>query len=154
MKVSKSQRYLGDIISSSGTMKETIEDRRNKGWGKLSDISGILSEMPDSRKVEIGLRMREAKLINGMIYSTEAWSKISDSELVRLEQVDMSLLRSLTEGHSQTSKAFVLLEFGVLKIRHLIMIRRLMYHHHLITRSDQELIKKSVLKTKAKQPEG
>ena len=75
MKVSKSQRYLGDIISSSGTIKETIEDRQNKGWGKVSDISGILSEMPDSRKVEIGLRMREAKLITGMIYSTEAWSK-------------------------------------------------------------------------------
>jgi len=52
-----------------------------------------------------------------MIYSTEAWSKIFDSELVRLEQVDMSLLRSLTEGHSKTSKAFVLLEFGVLKVK-------------------------------------
>ena len=71
-------------------MRETIEDRRNKGWGKVSDISGILSEMPDTRKVEIGLRMRVAKLINGMIYSTEAWSKISDWELVRLEQVNMS----------------------------------------------------------------
>ena len=129
-------------------MKETIEDRRNKGWGKVSDISGILSEMPDSRKVEIGLRMREAKLINGMIYSSEAWSKISDSELVRLEQVDMSPLRSLTEGHSKTSKAFVFLEFGVLTIIHLIMIRRLINHHHLITRSDQELIKKVYSKQK------
>ena len=78
MKVVGSQRYLGDIISSSGTLKETIEDRRAKGWGKISDITGILSEMPNSRKIEIGLKMRDAKLLNGMIYSSEAWSKISD----------------------------------------------------------------------------
>ena len=148
MKVVRSQRYLGDIISSTGTLKETIEDRRAKGWGKISDINGILSEMPNSRKIEIGLKMREAKLLNGMIYSSEAWSKISDSELVRLEQVDFSLLRSLADRHSKTSKAFVLLEFGVLKVRHLIMIRRLMYHHHLVTRSNQELIKKVYLKQK------
>ena len=51
--------------------------------------------MPDYRKIGIGLKMREAKLLNGMMYSNEAWSKISDSELVRLEQVDLSLLRSL-----------------------------------------------------------
>ena len=50
------------------------------------------------RKVEIGLKLRDAKLINGMIYSTESWSKISDKELTRLEQVDMALLLSLAEG--------------------------------------------------------
>ena len=148
MKVAKSQRYLGDIISSSGSLRETIEDRRNKGWGKISDISAILSEMPDTRKIEIGLKMRDAKLMNGMIYSSEAWSKISDSELVRLEQVDMALLLSLAEGHSKTSRAFLLLEFGVLKVRHLIMIRRLMYHHYLVTRPNHELIKKVYLKQK------
>ena len=148
MKVVRSQRYLGDIISSTGSLRDTIEDRRNKGWGKISDISAILSEMPDTRKIEIGLKLRDAKLMNGMIYSSEAWSKISDAEMVRLEQVDMALLLSLAEGHSKTSRAFVLLEFGVQKVRHIIMIRRLMYHHHLVTRPNDELIKKVYLKQK------
>ena len=67
MKSVKSQKYLGDIISSSGTLRETIEDRRNKGWGKLSEISGILSEMPDMRKVEVCLNLRMAQLVNGTI---------------------------------------------------------------------------------------
>ena len=91
--------------------------------------------MPDTRKIEIGLKMRDAKLMNAMIYSSKAWSKISDSE-----QVDMALLLSLAEGNSKTIRAFVFLEFGVLKVRHLIMIRRLMYHHHLATRPNHELI--------------
>ena len=140
MKTVKSQRYLGDIISSSGTYKDCVEDRRNKGWGKVAEIAGILSEMPSTRKVEIGLKMREAKLLNSMIFSTEEWSSISNGEMTRLEQVDMSLLRSLVEGHSKCSRAFILMEFGVLEIRHRITIRRLMFHHHLVTRDSNELI--------------
>ena len=141
-------KYLGDIISSSGTLRETIEDRRNKAWGKLSEISGILSEMPDMRKVEVGLNLRMAKLVNGTIYSSEARGKITESELIRLEQVDLALHRSFVSGHSKTSRAFTLLEFGVLSIRHLIMIRRLMFHHHLVSRTNNELIKKVYLKQK------
>ena len=109
MKTTKSHRYLGDIISATRSYQDSIEDRRNKGWGKLADIKATLSQKPDIRKVEIGLIMRDAKLINGMIYSIEAWSKLSDREVNRLEQVDMSLLRGLVEAHSKCSKAFILL---------------------------------------------
>ena len=154
MKTTKSHRYLGDMISASGSYQESIEDRRNKGWGKLADINASLSQMPDIRKVEIGLRMREAKLINGMIYSTEAWSKLSDREINRLEQVDMALLRGLVEAHSKCSKAFILLEFGVLSFRHLIMIRRIMFHHHLVNRDNKELIKKIYLKQTKRHSQG
>ena len=86
MKTTKSQRYLGDIISATGSYQDNIEDRRNKGWGKLADIKANLSQIPDIQKGEIGLRMRDANLINGMIYLIEAWSKLSDREINRLEQ--------------------------------------------------------------------
>ena len=135
-------------LTESGTNRDSIEDRRNKGWGKVADISGILSQLPDIRKVEIGLKLRDTKLINGMIYSTEAWSRISDIEVTRLEQVDLALLRSLVEAHSKCSKAFILLEFGVISFSHLIRIRRIMYHHHIIRRDDKEMIKKIYLKQK------
>ena len=59
MKTVQSQRYLGDIITATGTQRETVEDRRNSGWGKLSEITGILSELPQVRKVEVGLKLRE-----------------------------------------------------------------------------------------------
>ena len=89
-----------------------------------------------------------AKLVNGTIYSSEAWGKVTEAELTRLEQVDFALLRSLVSGHSKISRAFTLLEFGVFSIRHLIMIRRLLYHHHFVTRTNNELIKKVYLKQK------
>ena len=129
-------------------LSDTITDIRNRGWGKLSEISGILAKMPDTQKFKVGLNLRLAKLINGTIYSSEAWSKISETELTRLEQVDMALIRSLVSGHSKCSRAFTLLEFGVLGIRHLIIVRRVMYHHHLVSSTNNELIKKSIFETK------
>ena len=39
--------------------------------------------------------MRETKLCNGILYSTEAWTNISDRECERLKQVDMAAIRAL-----------------------------------------------------------
>ena len=142
MKDASSMKYLGDIISVQGTYKENIENRRNKGWGKIAEIAGILSEMPSQHKIEVGLKLRESKLCNGILFSTEAWSSISDIDMDRLEQVDTGLLKQLVDGHSKCSKVFYYLEFGVINLRHIIMSRRLMFHHHILTREDNETIKK------------
>ena len=60
----------------------------------------------------------------------------------RLEQVDLSLIRSLTGSHSKTVKEFMYLELGLIKPRHILTIRRMMYHYHILTRQDCETIKK------------
>ena len=143
-----SAKYLGDIISVSGTSRESIENRRNKGWGKIAEIAGTVSEMPDMHKIEVSLKMRETKLCNGLLFNTEAWSSIKDAEYDRLEQVDTALLCQTMVSHSKCSKVFYYLEFGLLSFRHLIMIRRLMFHHHILTRGDTELIKKVYMSQK------
>jgi hypothetical protein len=33
MKTSVQEKYLGDLINSSGTIRNTIEERKNKGFG-------------------------------------------------------------------------------------------------------------------------
>ena len=80
MKTADSVRYLGDIVSASGSRRPCIEDRRSSGWAKVSDITGQLTAMPENRKIEAGLKLRETKLCNGILYSTEAWTNISDRE--------------------------------------------------------------------------
>ena len=94
------------------------------------------------------------KLTDGMLFSTEAWSSITDSEMDRIEQVDLALLRTLMDGHSKCSKVFIYLEFGVLSFRHLITIRRLMFHQHILTREDHEIIKKVYMKQKEHHTKG
>ena len=90
MQKADSVRYLGDIVSASGSMRPCIEDRRNQGWAKLAEISAILSELPDIRRVDIGLKLRETKLHNGILYNSEAWSNILEKDVERIEQVDVA----------------------------------------------------------------
>ena len=142
-------RYLGDIISASGARRPCIEDRRNTGWARVSEITAILTAIPSNIKIQVGLKLREAKLLNGILYSTEAWNNTTDKEWERLEQVDMAAFRALIGGgHSKCPKAFYSLEFGTLMIRHVVMIKILIYHHHIITRDDSEFIKKVYMKQK------
>jgi hypothetical protein len=148
MKIARSTRYLGDYISETGNVKFTVDARRNIGWGKVNQILGTISEIPyGPYRIQIGLQLRESILVNGMLFNSEAWSAISNKELVRMEQVDYSLLRALQGGgHSKCGTEFLLLEFGVLKLRHTIMKRRMMFHYHILTRSENETLKKIYLK--------
>jgi hypothetical protein len=84
MKTVESVRYLGDVVSASGSMRPCVEDRCKKGWGKVAEITGILSEMPDIRQIEVGLKLREAKLHNGILYNSEAWFNVADTHKEKL----------------------------------------------------------------------
>ena len=134
---------FGNIISSNSSVRDTIEDRRKQGWGKVSQILGILGEVPlGSKRIEAGLMLRKAILTNSLLFSSEAWSNVKDTDLKRLEQVDTALLRSFTKGHSKTPTVFHHLETGTLMLRHMLARNRIMYHHHIVNSDDSETIKK------------
>ena len=145
-----SVKYLGNIVSSHGGVLETIEDRRNKGWGKVSTILGILSEVDlGNRRVEVGLQLRKALLVSSLLFTSETWSGVQEAQLRRLEQVDQALLRSLLyTAHSKVAVEFLHLETGTLKLRHILSINRMMYHYHLLTLDESESIRKIYNKQK------
>ena len=65
----ESIKYLGNILSTKGGLDQTIEDRINKGWGKITTIMGILSEVDMGiNQLEAGLILREAILLGGMLF--------------------------------------------------------------------------------------
>ena len=37
----QSFKYLGNIVTTNGGNQATIEDRRNRGWGKVAQIMGF-----------------------------------------------------------------------------------------------------------------
>ena len=140
---SNQQKYLGDLINTSGTIRNTIEERRNKGMGIANEIIAILNEIPLGRyKMEIGLKLRQAMLINGMLYNSEAWHNVTESEIRLLESVDEFLLRALVKAHSKTPLEFLYLEAGALPIWFIISSRRLLFHNNILKRENQELIKR------------
>ena len=111
MKEAGSAKYLGNFVTANGGVRDTIEDRRNKGWGKVATIKGILSAVDlGDHRVEVGLLLRKAILVNSLLFTAETWSGVKKADLVRIEQVDQSLLESLVSCHSKTPKEFAHLE--------------------------------------------
>ena len=93
MEKKESNKYLGTILSSKGGLSDMIEDRRNQGWGKISTIMGILREVDMGvHRLEVGLLLRKAILISSMLFTSEAWSGLTEKQLARLEVVDSILL--------------------------------------------------------------
>ena len=144
-----STKYLGNILSTRGGQADNIEDRRKRGWGKITTILGILSEVDMGvHKLEAGLMLRQAILISSLLYSAEAWSGVTDKQLSRLEVVDSSLLRRLTGGHVKCPVEFIHPETKTWKLRHHLTYLRLIYNHHILNREKGETIHKIYLKQK------
>ena len=144
MKTVSFAKYFGDIVSAKGGSHDTIEKRRSEARGRISQIMRLISEVTSiDFRIQIGLKFRESKLCSRLLCNSEAWSSISERDMTRLEQVDQSFLRGLTGSHAKTVSEFLYMELGVLKVRHIITYRRLMFHHYIITREYQETIKKT-----------
>ena len=119
MKNSNEEKYLGDRINRDAKLDATIQDRI------IGEINAILEEIPLGKyRVEIGLKLWQAMLINGILFNSEAWHGVKKEDLKKLEKIDEILLRSLMGSHQKTPLEFLYLETGTLPISYIIMIRR------------------------------
>ena len=100
----------------------------------------ILSEIPLGKyKTEAALKLREAMLLNGVLYNSEAWHGVTNAQFV---QLDESLLRGILNAHRKTAKEFLYLETGTIPIKYILAQRRINYVKHILSRDDNELIRK------------
>ena len=135
--------YLGDILSSNGSLDATIENRRQKGVGLCSQITGMVNGLSlGHHYYRISFMFRDCMLLNGILTNCNVWYPISDSQIEILENIDLMLIRKLVKGHSKGAKEAFHLETGLLPIRFVIKKRRLMYLHHVLTRPKHELVSK------------
>ena len=52
-------------------------------------------------KIDAGLQLRQAILINWTLFNSEAWHNITEDDLNILEKVDEALLRGILKSHSK-----------------------------------------------------
>ena len=143
MKDADSAKYLDDVIHKNGTIQATIENGKKKGEGMIAEILSIINEIPlGKHKTEVAIKLREAMLLNGILFNSEAWHGVTLAQVVKLEQTDEALLRGILKAHSKTPKEFLYLETGCTPIRYILAQQRINYLKHIISRSDEELIKK------------
>ena len=143
MHESSQEKYLGDLIDQTGTQRATIRDRKSKGYGIVSQVLAITKEAPLGKwRVKSGLLLRNAWLVNSILYNSEAWHGIVKDDMEIFSRVDESLLRGLVSAHSKVAKEALYLETGTIPIRFIWAARRIIYLQNILKRDTKELIRK------------
>ena len=105
MHESRKEKYSCDIIDKSGNQRATIKDRQSKCYGIVGQIIAITSEAPLGKwRVKSALLMRNAWLINSMLFNSEACHATVRDDTEILNRVDESLLSGLLWAHSKTPR--------------------------------------------------
>ena len=143
MKDSQKEKYLGDILNDKGNIKDTIENRIAKAWSYVSEIGAILNEFPfGNKRIQVGLMLREAMFLNGVLHSCEAWHGVGATQIAQIELVDHHLMRTILDASSKIAIEFLYLETGALPVKYVIASRRLNYLKHIHMLEDHELVRR------------
>ena len=128
MHASKQETYLGDKLDQRGILKPTIESRTGNGYGAIANILAILDQLPLGHwRVQAGLELRQALFLNAVLFNSEAWQGIVDSDIELLEKADEVLLRGIIHGHSKAPPVSLYLETGSVPIGYILKNRGLSY---------------------------
>ena len=93
MKEAHEVKYLGDYIHVNGKPSSTIGHRVKRGYAIVAQIFALLSDLPvGNLRVEIGLALRQAWLINGILFNSEVWHSVSSGQIEQLVTFDKYLL--------------------------------------------------------------
>ena len=66
------EKYLGNLINTTGNSKNNTKNRVAKGYGFSAEILSMIKEIPFGRfQIEVALKLRESMLINGMLVNSE-----------------------------------------------------------------------------------
>ena len=113
----QTDKYCGDLISSNGSNVEKIKERCDRGFGIVNYIISILEELPLGQfHIPTGLKLREAMLINGLIFNSESWYNLKDEEIKKLSSIDEMLMRKILKAPATTCKEVLFLEAGCQQI--------------------------------------
>ena len=155
MHESKKEKYFGDIIDTTGNQRATIKDRKSKGYGIVNQVIAITKEAPLGKwRVKSGLLMRNAWLVNSLLYNAEAWHGIVKDDTELFSRVDESLLAGLVSAHQKVPKEAIYLETGTVPIKYIWAARRLIYLQAILKRDKNELIRRVYDAQKANPKQG
>ena len=141
MKEAQQVKYLGDIVHENGKSKATIVERVNRAYGICAQIFSLLNDIPlGSFRVRIGLELRQSWLINGILFNSEVWHSLSESDIGQSVEVDKYLLKGLLSAHDKTPVEHLYLETAALPIDFILTSRRLIYLKQILDREENILL--------------
>ena len=131
-------KYLGDWLSSLGLDESVALTIRKRKWQVLVSIRDIRNIVDDARAnmcggLQSGLEIWELAIIPMLMYNAESWLGISLNTISEIENLQKQFLRVLLGAATGTPIPALYWETGTLLIKNRIMMKKLMFLHHLET---------------------
>ena len=143
MLMTENQKYLGDVVSASGSNNENLKERCKTGFKALSQIKSLIKEVSLGKfSIQVGLILRDSIFVSKMLLNSEVWHSVTKAQIEELEVIDRIVLRHNLNAHSKTGIEWIYADTGKLNLHSLIQIRRLMYLWHILSREESELIRR------------
>ena len=131
---------------NTGKIQATIDDRVAKGYGIVSEILALSYQVPLGKyRIEMGLKLRQAMLINGILFNSEAWHSTTKEQVTQFVDIDKYLLRGLVGSHAKVPVEHLYLEMADLPIPYVLSVRRMIYLGTILRRHDNEITQKVYL---------
>ena len=136
-------KYLGDMLNNNCKPNSTIAQRITRGYAIVGTIFAFLNDLPlGSKRIQVGLELRQSWLLNGILCNSEVWHSISKQSIENLEAIDKYLLRGLVGAHAKVPLEHMYLELAVLPLTYVMSARRMIYLQTILKRPNEELIKR------------
>ena len=125
---------LGDIFNNKGNNNDLIAARAKSGKGIIVNMLAMCNEMSFGRfSIESLLLLYKTVFVQTLLYNSEAWTYITDTNLTLLHTLQLRCLKRIVRTSSSTPNSFLLLEMGILPLEFEIHIRQLRFLHHIVT---------------------
>ena len=109
----------------------------------ISDITQILNVILDgTRRIRIGLLLREARFVNAMFVNMEACHNVLQKDTSVFTKLDQYLMRKIVGCHSKVPIEMLYLETNTVPLDFILASRRINYLHNILSQTDDELTKR------------
>ena len=143
MKNSEKEKYLGDFVTKEADSNATLVARKSRAYAILAEIRAILTEIPlGSRRMEIGLALRDAWFLNGILFNSEVWGSYAEKNVEELMIIDNMILRTVVGAQAKVPVETLYLETSTLSIKHVISVRRMLYLKTILSRHEDEVVRR------------
>ena len=137
MKTVDSEKYLGQILSANipDSIHETVKRRVGVANHSVFEIRAVVDDARAEAvgRLSVGFTIWETAVIPALLHSAEVWVNISEKSIKLLEKVQLKYLRLVTGVGTGCPKPILYYHTGTLSMFHRILMRKLLFMHHVAT---------------------
>ena len=136
----ESHKYLGKIIEEKFKGKEELKERIRKAKAATNEAFTLMNRKElNNKRISIGIKLLQTVVIPILTNGCETWTKLTDKEKLEVNQVQTQYLTRLLIIPKTTPRSALLRETNLMKIEHIVNMKKIDYFIDLTSREESKL---------------